>query len=241
MVAKSYQKFEICGDPYTVNGRQYVKLSNGKQVRWYNETEYYKMYPEEKDKEPKVERIRPLKEVLGFDKGYITICKGETYPHLDWFKASDFRYSTIFGWYLCSTYEMPEDFPFDLVPLRLPWDSVAVPGEDRLLTDTAVKAAVEAVLYEPSVSEYQGSIGERLEINVKVIKTISLEGYYGLSTLHIFEDADGNIYTWNTASTSLPVDSIYNIKGRVKDHTTFRNTKQTVLTRCTYVKEETNE
>ena len=43
-VAKSYQAMEIIEGPYSLNGRQYVKVNNGKntikQVRWYSEAEY---------------------------------------------------------------------------------------------------------------------------------------------------------------------------------------------------------
>lgn len=233
MVAKSFQKFEICGDPYVVNGRQYVKLSNGRQVRWYTETEYYKMYPDEKKTaETVAQPTRPLKEVLGFDKGYVTICKGDTYSHLEWFKASEFRYSKFFGWYLCSTLEMPEDFPADLIPVHLTWEAVATPGETALKGEDALRAAVENVLYEPSPSQHYGMIGDRVNLVLTVVKTIPLDGYYGRSTMHIFEDADQNVFVWTTAAKSLEVGVTYGVRGSIKDHTTFRNCDQTVLTRC---------
>lgn len=52
-VAKSYQSLEILCEPYVLDkGRQYVKVrtKNGenKQVRWYTDAEYAKMYPEAK-------------------------------------------------------------------------------------------------------------------------------------------------------------------------------------------------
>lgn len=234
MVAKSYQKYEIAAGPYIVNGRQYVKLSTGKQVRYYTEQEYYKMYPGEKPtaKESETEVIRPLKEVLGFDKGYVTICKGDTYSHLEWFKASEFRYSKFFGWYLCSTLEMPEDFPADLVPVHLTWEAVAAPGETALKGEDALRAAVENVLYDPSPSKHYGMIGDRVNLVLTVIKTIPLESYYGRSTLHVFEDADQNVFIWTTAAKTLEVGVTYGVRGSIKDHTTFRNCDQTVLTRC---------
>ena len=52
MVAKSFQSLRQIGEPYTKNGRQYVKVekkSGGeREVRWYTEAEYAKMYPDEK-------------------------------------------------------------------------------------------------------------------------------------------------------------------------------------------------
>ena len=48
MVAKSYQNMEIVSDVYMVSGRKYVKVRDNKgaekQVRWYSDAEYAKMY-----------------------------------------------------------------------------------------------------------------------------------------------------------------------------------------------------
>ena len=53
MVAKSYQSLEQLSDIYTVNGKKYVKvrLKSGaeKQVRFYSDIEYAKLYPEDKE------------------------------------------------------------------------------------------------------------------------------------------------------------------------------------------------
>jgi hypothetical protein len=233
MVAKSFQKFEICGDPYVVNGRQYVKLSNGRQVRWYTETEYYKMYPDEKKTaETVVQPTRPLKEVLGFDKGYVTICKGDTYSHLEWFKASEFRYSKFFGWYLCSTLEMPEDFPADLIPLHLNWEDVAQPDGTALKNETILKGVMESIMFDPSPSQHIGAVGDKIMVMLTVIKAIPLESYYGRSMMHIFEDENQNVFTWTTAAKSLSVGETYMDRGTVKDHVVYKNCNQTVLTRC---------
>ena len=76
-VAKSFQSMKQITEPYLVSGRMYVKVQNPKtgaerQVRWYTDAEYAKMYPDEaKPAESKI--LRTQKSVLGFDKGYITI------------------------------------------------------------------------------------------------------------------------------------------------------------------------
>ena len=60
--APSFQNLERLSEPFEENGKEYilVKTKSGttRKVRWYEEA-------------PK--RIRPVKEVLGFTKGYITI------------------------------------------------------------------------------------------------------------------------------------------------------------------------
>ena len=107
MVAKSYQDWATYGEPFEENGKKYIVVITPKgahkKVRFYNETEYAKLYPEE----PKVEckRLQPRKDVLGFSKGYITIFKGDTYPLLEWFQQSPCRYHMWWGWYLISDEE----------------------------------------------------------------------------------------------------------------------------------------
>ena len=68
MVAKSYQKLQQIGEPYLQNGKMYVKVQKGdkvQQVRWYNETEYAKMYPGEKVGES---QFGNQKDMLGFQE-----------------------------------------------------------------------------------------------------------------------------------------------------------------------------
>ena len=238
-VAKSYQSLEIIGDVFVSSGRQYVnvKTKSGalKTVRWYSDAEYRKMYPEA----PAVNRsadpyYKPQKEVLGFTKGYITIFKGDTYAEIDWFRASIARYARWWGWYIISTEEVPADLPAGIEAIRLPWESV---GQDsgELKPESLVKEAVEALIYDSSDSEYQGALGERLDLYLTVERTIELDGNYGRSTMHLMRDDCGNLYVWTTASKSWAVGSEHHIRGTVKDHRTYRNEKQTVLTRCTEV------
>ena len=238
-VAKSYQSLEIVGDVFVSSGRQYVnvKTKSGalKTVRWYSDAEYRKMYPEA----PAVNRsadpyYKSQKEVLGFTKGYITIFKGDTYAEIDWFRASIARYARWWGWYIISTEEVPADLPAGIEAIRLPWESV---GQDsgELKPESLVKEAVEALIYDSSDSEYQGALGERLDLYLTVERTIELDGNYGRSTMHLMRDDCGNLYVWTTASKSWAVGSEHHIRGTVKDHRTYRNEKQTVLTRCTEV------
>ena len=239
-VAKSYQSLEIIGDAFVSSGRQYVniKLKSGKlkTVRWYSDSEYRKMYPEA----PAVDRsadpyYKPQKEVLGFTKGYITIFKGDTYAEIDWFRASIARYARWWGWYIISTEEIPADLPAGIEAIRLPWESV---GQDsgELKPESLIKEAVEALIYDSSDSEYQGTLGERLDLYLTVERAIELDGAYGRSTMHIMRDDCGNLFVWTTGAKSWSAGTEHHIKGTVKDHRKYRNECQTVLTRCVEVK-----
>lgn len=237
-VAKSFQSMKQVTEPYLVSGRMYVKVRNEKtgaerQVRWYTDAEYAKMYPED-EKSTGSKILRTQKSVLGFDKGYITIFKGDTYSQLEWFQNSIARYARTWGWYIVSTEELPDDIPAGIEPIQLPWELVGTEG-DVLKPEHLVIKAVESILYDAGTSEHVGSVGERLTLNIAVTAARPIEGYYGHSTAYTMEDECGNVFVWITAAKNWPVGSVKTIKGTVKEHKEFRNVKQTVLTRCTEV------
>lgn len=233
-VAKSYQSLPIIKTPYQVGSKFYVqvRLENGteKQVRWYNDAEYAKMYPGEKADHSADPYYKTQKEVLGFKNGYITIFKGDTYSCKEWFKENGARYTKFWGWSFSSEMEVPEDIPAGVEPMRLEWSVVG--DGDRLKNDDLVKAAIEAMTYEPDDSEFVGNIGDRIEVTLTVEKAIHLDGYYGPSTMHIMRDEDGNAFVWTTAAKSWEEGVTKTLRGTIKDHKTYRNVNQTVLTRC---------
>lgn len=237
-VAKSFQSFEMLTEPYIVSGKQYVKVRNPKtgterQVRWYSASEFEKLYPEMVQAQDTFHNIQ--KEALGFTKGYITIFKGDTHAHIDWFRASIARYARWWGWYIISTEKIPNDLPDGLEPIQLPWDIV---GNDdgKLKPESVIQKAVDALIYDEGTSEFVGEIGERIELTLTVTRAIEIENNYGHHMMHIMKDDCGNVYVWTTAAKSWPEGAVKNVRGTIKDHRTYKNTKQTVLTRCMEVK-----
>ena len=197
-----------------------------------------KMYPNDTTSDTeKFKRIKTQKETLGFEKGYITIFKGNTYEDKEYFQMSTARYSRLWGWYFISTDELPEDIPEDVTPITLPWEMVGNSNEE-LKTESEVIAAVESLIYDPDISEYQGKVGERLEFFLTVEKAIELDGYYGQSILYTMRDNNQNIFIWITASKTIHLEenNIYHLRGTVKEHKKYKNQKQTVLSRCALVK-----
>ena len=235
-VAKSYVALEQTCEPYKKNSRWYVRVRQAsgaeKEVRWYSDAEYEKMYPDEANPET-VKRIRSVKDVLGFSKGYITIFKGDTYPLLDWFQAEPkCRYHNFWGWYVVSEDELPQTIPAGITPVQLKWEDVAIVDEDCLKSETLVRQAVDATIYEPSASQPQGEVGERLDRTLTVKKVTQLENYFGTSTFYLFEDESGNEYCWTTSARQLDLGETYEVRGTVKAHQVYKGKKQTVLTRC---------
>lgn len=235
MVAKSYQNYKQNGEPFTKNGRQYVRVVSPKgvekEVRWYTDSEYAKMYP---DTEPAVKRFKTPKQVFGFDKGYITIFKGDTYEYNDFFKLSNARYANYWGWYVVSTEDLPNPIPSALEPVQLPWEDVG--KEDGFLKpESEIKTAVEALLYPPSDSEFIGNVGDRIELVLTVEKAISIDNHFGSSTLHVMKDDEGNTVVWSTSTRNWAVGSQRLVRGTVKEHKVYRNERQTWLSRCVEV------
>jgi hypothetical protein len=238
LVAKSYANWEQIGEVIISSGKKYInvkhpKTGNLKQVRVYSEVEYKKMYPDITASSGSVQDtyFKPQKDVLGFQKGYITIFKGDTYKNLEWFQQSIARYTRLWGWYIISTEEIPADLPEDVTPVQLPWEMVG--NEDgKVKPEAEVKMAVESLIYDEGTSEFIGEIGERLDLELTVDRVIELDGNYGRSNMHIMSDDCGNVFVWTTASKFWEVGSEKKLRGTVKDHRTYKGVKQTILTRC---------
>jgi len=233
-VAKAYQKYTIVGEPFIENGKSYVyiytNVDTKKKVRWYTDAQYAKMYPEEEV----VKKLKPLKNVLGFDKGYINIVCGESYDHKDWIKEHGGRFNNLFNWYFISDIDVDKlAFPEGLTAKKVEWEKVAVNGE-TLKKESDIKAYLDSLLYPEDESQFVGTVGERIVVEVTVEKNITLEGYYGLSTLYVMRDVEGNCFVWNSTSkkTVLKQGETYTLKGTIREHKTYKNQKQTVLTRC---------
>ena len=233
MVAKSYQKLKMLSEePYAkANGKLYVKVlmkgGSEREVRWYNAEEYAKMYPGE-SVEP--EMFVNQKNILGFQEGYITIFKGNQEEHEDWFGRSIARYCRHWGWYVVSEDTIPFDLPAGLEPVELKWEMVGC--GTALKNDEEVRAAVSSLLYGAHPSVFQGHIGDRLELKITVIKSHQTENHFGKTAHHIFEDANGNHYAWDTGAKFWAEGSIKTIRGSVKEHKIINNIQTTVLTRC---------
>lgn len=237
LVAKSYQDLEIIRDTYIENGKRYcdVKTKDGKikRVKSYTESEYKRYYPE-------VKIIQPAnrKHIFGFDKGYITIFKGNTYANLEWFDKSNARYATLWGWYIVSTEEVPE-LPEGITAVQLLWQDVG--NDDGTLKDTAViKSVVENLIYDEGPSEYQGNVGDKIERTLTVIKNIKKDSYYGDSYIMTFTDVYNNLYCWITTAKNWAVGEEKRIKGTIKELGVYQKQKITYLTRCSVVAEKEN-
>lgn len=101
------------------------------------------------------------------------------------------------------------------------------------------------------MSEYIGAVGQKVSAEVTLINEFEYTNpYYRTTTYtYIMKDDEGNVLIWKTTST-LMIEYVNEkghhrndvirkgdkmmISGKVKEHSEYKGTKQTVLTRCKF-------
>ena len=245
-VAKSYTDWTRETEPYEANGRMYIKVRSpkgvSKQVRAYTEQEYQRLYGK-----PALATVQPdgdialphkVKNILGFQEGYIWIFKGDIEQAEYWFsKTPECRFHVTWGWYIVSTETVPFDMPSCIQTVQLPWEKVGN-ADGTLLPKATIVQAIDELLYSGHPSKFQGNIGERLERTLVLVNTIDLgENQYGSSQMYCFEDLEQNQYAWITGvKKSWATGEELHLRGTVKNHDIYKNVKRTLLTRVMEVK-----
>lgn len=92
---------------------------------------------------------------------------------------------------------------------------------------------------EGRVSEWVGTVGERLELSltVKALKTMPANDF-GESLLITFLDPEGRTVKWFATAAwayELEPDNPIKVRARVKKHDEYRGLKQTIITRATRI------
>ncbi|MCK5020006.1 MAG: hypothetical protein KAS32_23335 [Candidatus Peribacteraceae bacterium] len=80
-------------------------------------------------------------------------------------------------------------------------------------------------------NEWIGNVKERLQLVLTVKDKQNIEGYYGTTILHTFEDEAGNNVKWFSSGVRFDIGETVTVKGTVKKHDEWKGRKQTVLTR----------
>jgi hypothetical protein len=93
-------------------------------------------------------------------------------------------------------------------------------------------------------SSYVGNIGDKIELTLTIDRRITTEYVYSAynsttNYIYIMHDDKNNIFTWKTSTCIFnnqnnPADTndIIKLKGTIKAHNEYKETKQTELTRC---------
>ena len=113
--------------------------------------------------------------------------------------------------------------------------------------EEALRQAEEArIKAQKALSQYVGEIGQRMTITGTFVKTawFKVQSFSGFGEdtmyIHTFKDADGNVLVWKTGrglgDINVAEGDQVQIKGTVKQHSEYKDEKQTVLTRCKITK-----
>lgn len=84
---------------------------------------------------------------------------------------------------------------------------------------------------EITESEWVGSVGDKVDLDVSIDSVRTVNGYYGVTYLYKMIDSDGNDLTWFASRDALQGKSNLKIRATIKKHDEFNGRKQTILTR----------
>lgn len=101
-------------------------------------------------------------------------------------------------------------------------------------------------------NEHVGNVKERLTLDLTLVGTRDIDGFYGHSVLHRFEDAAGNLLVWFASNPeiiptddgdkrAMTVGETLSLKGTVKKQDDFKGRKQTSLSRVTCPKKKASK
>ena len=187
------------------------------------------------------------------DNGNAYIVLGNTYPIKDELKAAGAHFKPYLGWYFDHVaYDYPiqkierDDFMDDISMIDIADEEV--PDETYVflfhVDEDKCRKLVKKIqeeyrkaTTEPSHSQWVGEVGEKIDKELKLeFSHPFISSFTGdPMCVYKFVDEFGNIYTWITNDRSDLKDGYsYNIKGTIKNHSEYRDEKQTVLTRCRY-------
>lgn len=82
---------------------------------------------------------------------------------------------------------------------------------------------------------YVGNIKDRIDFQVKLIKVLKIDSYYGVTYLHSFIDNTGHSIVWfGSKDCGYAIGDEFKMKATIKDHKEYNGIKQTVVTRASF-------
>lgn len=128
-VAPSYQKYELIGEPFVENDKQYIYIQmpkGQKKVRWYAAAEPLKF---------------SQKKAFGFDRGkYLTIIRGDEELIENWKRELPewtIWHNIWFGYFICADINIELTCPEGIDVRKVTWEEIHDPNDksDNFLRD----------------------------------------------------------------------------------------------------------
>lgn len=113
---------------------------------------------------------------------------------------------------------------------------ILICGEDYIKWDWIGYAASLVPLYQrenevKAEGQFIGKVGDKITVTVTCTMVKTIQGQF-TSHLHKFVDKQSNLYVWFSSSVRLEEGKVYNLSGTLKEHKSYCQEKQNVLTRC---------
>lgn len=148
---------------------------------------------------------------------------------MDELKAEGVQYDNSIGYYFTAP---TTKFPTVEVT---PEEVTALNYEDiRVFHVNAWKVIEAKIKALKPVSQYVGTVGQKLTVTAKYTHTAWYETKFGTTYIHNFVTAEGNQLVWKTGSGYVEASEgdTVTITATVKDHSEYKDNKQTALMRC---------
>lgn len=175
-------------------------------------------------------------------EGQTFLFLGNTYEAKERIKEYGGKWDSVIGWHIAA----PVDgFQFLMVTIEEVadenyWGYAISQDKCKNIENRRKEEFNKQNKIEEKTSEWVGEVKQRITVNVTYIGSASWEQPAYLSWepdvlmyLHKFVDADGNMLVWKTTSgISIDENTTVELTGTIKEHKEYKETKQTVLTRC---------
>jgi hypothetical protein len=188
-----------------------------------------------------MEKRAEQKRLKWLEKNGFSIEKEQTYVYVgtdsyerkDELKEAGWKYHPEVGWHNAElNIEVPEENIF-ILPLAEAVEFYAWgDGCWRLSVRDIIKEARERA-YPQTASEWLGEKGDMIrDLPVVLVSKRQYASYYGLSNILTFKYGENTVVWFTSVPVSVNEGEQCSISGRIKELKTYRNDKQTVLTRC---------
>jgi hypothetical protein len=93
------------------------------------------------------------------------------------------------------------------------------------------KAKAESLRIDSDKSGWIGDIGQRMDFDLQIRLVIRIDGFYGLSFLHVMNDSAGNVIVYKGTNCLGDKGESVKIKATIKEHDIREGVKQTKIAR----------
>lgn len=177
--------------------------------------------------------------------GKTWVVMGNTYEIKDQLKAAGCKWNPEFGWHFD---HMVNDFAVTEVNIddNIPYqddstESIGqyaengtlyfLPGE--FLQDYMKSLREQYIADHAPKTEYFGNVGDKLELEVKLVHRGAFTTNWGTTLVYTFTDSKDHQFVWKTGTSwDVSEGTKITLRGTVKAHSEYRGVRQTELTRC---------